>query len=69
MHQAIILLSLIRHSTSTTLTTTTFSNQLEAGLAKFKKFGLEVIVLASSDNNSPVNDLFNLIGAKILIIK
>ena len=51
MRQAIILVNLISHSTSTTLTAVTFSNQLKAGLARFEKFRPEVIVLASSDNN------------------
>ena len=57
VRQAIILLSLIRHSASTTPTAATFSNQLKAGLARFKKFGPEVIVLASSDNKSNTRDI------------
>ena len=56
VRQAIILLSLIRHSASTTLTAATFSSQLEAGLASFEKFGPEVIVLASSDNKQAVRE-------------
>jgi hypothetical protein len=46
------------YSASATLTTATFSNQLEAGLARFKKFGLEVIVLASLDNKDSVTCLY-----------
>ena len=38
VRQAIVLLSLIRLSASATLTAATFSNQLEAGLARFEIF-------------------------------
>jgi len=41
----------MRYSASAKLTVIIFSTQLEAGLAAFKNFKPEVIVLASSDNN------------------